>query len=423
MPRRRHAGFVRATHWLTTLAFTALLVSGVEVLLSHPRFYWGETGNVNETPLFTVPVPASRSTVPTGYGYVLPDQNGWSRYLHFQSAWLLGLTGLAYLLAGLSSGHLRRNLVPASADLRWPSVGRAIGEHLRLSRASAGDPWSYNPLQRVAYLFVIFVLAPFVIWTGLAMAPGFAAMWPATGDAPRWTAIGADPAFRRVGGLHPVPVRAPRDARPRRFHGTRACDDHRPRGGPPMSPLSRRMLLTAGLAAVGTSVAAAAATLGRRFGLVPPDSGGIYGAGETLTYAAHRLVGRHAMAREFPRHMISAAPFANSVRRRDEAFLHHQAAGFATWRLAVDGLVARPASLSLAELRGMPVAAKSPKSSAKKAGLYIAEWMGRHLRPCSRRRASAPRRATWCTSRMTTTRGTASISTKRGTRRRSSRGG
>ena len=179
-PVRRHAGFVRVTHWLTTLAFAALLVSGVEVLLSHPRFYWGETGNVNQTPLFTFPVPASRATVPTGYGYVLSDQNGWSRYLHFQSAWLLGLTGLAYLVAALGSGHLRRNLMPASADLRWPALRRAIEGHLRLSRASAGDSWSYNPLQRIVYLLVIFLLVPLVIWTGLAMAPGFTAVWPAT---------------------------------------------------------------------------------------------------------------------------------------------------------------------------------------------------------------------------------------------------
>ena len=177
---RRHSGSVRVTHWLTTLAFVALLVSGVEVLLSHPRFYWGETGNVQETPLFTIPVPASRSTVPTGYGYVLPDQNGWSRYLHFQSAWLLGLTGLIYVVSGIGSGHFRRNLVPASADLRWPAVRHTIAEHLRLSSASFGDAWSYNLLQRIAYLVVIFVLVPAVIWTGLAMSPGFAAVWPAT---------------------------------------------------------------------------------------------------------------------------------------------------------------------------------------------------------------------------------------------------
>src|SRR5215211_6223128 len=80
----RHPCFVRITHWLTTLAFFALLVSGLEIVLSHPRFYWGEVGNVNTTPLFTIPVPSSRSTVPTGYAFVLPDENGWSRYLHFQ---------------------------------------------------------------------------------------------------------------------------------------------------------------------------------------------------------------------------------------------------------------------------------------------------------------------------------------------------
>src|SRR5690349_15269938 len=84
----RHARFVRITHWLTTIAFVALLVSGIEIVLSHPRFYWGEVGNINTTPLFKIPVPSSRKTVPTRYRIVLDDQNGWSRYLHFQAAWL-----------------------------------------------------------------------------------------------------------------------------------------------------------------------------------------------------------------------------------------------------------------------------------------------------------------------------------------------
>jgi thiosulfate reductase cytochrome b subunit len=180
MVPRRHAGMVRVTHWLTTLAFIALLVSGVEVLLSHPRFYWGETGNVEETPLFIIPVPASRSTVPTGYGYVLPDQNGWSRYLHFQSAWLLAFTGLTYLVGGLRSGHFRKNLMPASTDLRWPILRQAIAEHLRSPSGSAADRSAYNLLQRISYLLVIFVLVPFVIWTGLAMSPAFTAAWPGT---------------------------------------------------------------------------------------------------------------------------------------------------------------------------------------------------------------------------------------------------
>jgi thiosulfate reductase cytochrome b subunit len=178
--RTRHAPFVRVTHWLTALMFAALLVSGVEVLLSHPRFYWGETGNVHEAPIFTLPVPASRSSVPTGFGYVLPDQNGWSRYLHFQSAWLLALTGFVYLIGGVVTGHFRSNLVPAAAQLRWPALRHAIRQHLRFPAAAVADPRSYNLLQRIAYLIVIFVLVPIVIWTGLAMSPGFTAIWPTT---------------------------------------------------------------------------------------------------------------------------------------------------------------------------------------------------------------------------------------------------
>src|SRR2546422_10633079 len=101
----RHTAFVRITHWITTLCFFALLVSGIEIVISHPRFYWGETGNVFTHALFQLPIPASRSSVLTGYGYVLPDQNGWSRYLHFQSARLAVCTGLLYVAFGFFEGH------------------------------------------------------------------------------------------------------------------------------------------------------------------------------------------------------------------------------------------------------------------------------------------------------------------------------
>ncbi len=177
--QRRHSALVRVTHWITTIAFLALLVSGVEILISHPRFYWGETGNSGTPPLFKLPIPASRATVPTGYGYVLPDQNGWSRYLHFQSAWVAVLTGLLYVGVGLFKGHFRRNLLPARADLSPRGLSAVIAQHLRLSPAREEDAWSYNVLQRLTYLAVIFVLFPLIIWTGLAMSPAIAAAFPA----------------------------------------------------------------------------------------------------------------------------------------------------------------------------------------------------------------------------------------------------
>lgn len=105
----RHSALVRITHWITALCFLALLVSGAEIVISHPRFYWGENGNVLTPVWFKLPIPSSRSLVPTGYGYVLPDQNGWSRYLHFQSAWIAVFTGLLYVIVGLFSGHFRKS--------------------------------------------------------------------------------------------------------------------------------------------------------------------------------------------------------------------------------------------------------------------------------------------------------------------------
>jgi thiosulfate reductase cytochrome b subunit len=175
----RHSLLVRVTHWLTAIAFLALLVTGLEIVVSHPRFYWGETGNVNTEPLFKIPIPSSRHLVPTGYGYMLPDQNGWSRYLHFQSAWLLVLTGLVYVGFGLSCGHFRRELLPARPDLSAKRLMRSVAEHLRFARPGAEEAWSYNVLQRLAYLLIIFVGFPLIIWTGLAMSPAFVSAFPA----------------------------------------------------------------------------------------------------------------------------------------------------------------------------------------------------------------------------------------------------
>src|SRR5215475_3531672 len=112
-------------------------------------------------------------------------------------------------------------------------------------------------------------------------------------------------------------------------------------GGDEMSGLTRRQWIAAGAAtAAGAGGLAVAAKLARRYGLVPPDSGGIYGAGETLTYAAQRLMTRHSLAREFSRNQISKRPFANEVAPLGDEFGRLQKGGFAEWRLAVDGMVA-----------------------------------------------------------------------------------
>lgn len=174
----RHSLLVRITHWVTVVSFFALLITGVELIISHPRFYWGETGNSGTTPLFSFHIPASRDTVPTGYSYTMPDQNGWSRYLHFEAAWVLVITALIYGFASLLNGHFRRNLLPTPNQRKWPAVRAVFARYFRRGPPGEDEARSYNVVQRLSYLLVIFVLFPLIILTGLALSPGFNAAFP-----------------------------------------------------------------------------------------------------------------------------------------------------------------------------------------------------------------------------------------------------
>jgi thiosulfate reductase cytochrome b subunit len=141
----RHSIVVRITHWLTALSFVSLVVSGIAILLAHPRLYWGETGNLGTASLLDLPLP-----------FILTGQSGWGRYLHFQSAWLSVLTGMVYMAHGFASAHFRKDLV----------------------QADSRNTDSYTPMQRVTYLTIVFIAFPLMIWTGLAMSPAVTSVLP-----------------------------------------------------------------------------------------------------------------------------------------------------------------------------------------------------------------------------------------------------
>jgi thiosulfate reductase cytochrome b subunit len=131
----RHSPLVRLTHWLTAACFAALVVSGIAILLAHPRLYWGEVGVVGMPSLVDLPLP-----------FVLTGQTGWGRSLHFLAAWTIVITGVVYVASGARRAHFR-----------WPL---------------------YNPWQRRAYFAVVFVLLLLLIWTGLAMSPAITSVAP-----------------------------------------------------------------------------------------------------------------------------------------------------------------------------------------------------------------------------------------------------
>lgn len=144
-----------------------------------------------------------------------------------------------------------------------------------------------------------------------------------------------------------------------------------------MSDLTRRKLIKTGIAATaGVAGLAAADRIAKAYGLIPPDNGGIYGLGETLTYASQRLLTRHSLAREFSRSQISKRPVQNTLAPPNDAFKKLQAGGFADWRLSIDGMVERPASFSLPQLRSYPAHSQITQIACEEGWSYIAEWIG-----------------------------------------------
>jgi len=162
----RHLAVVRITHWLIAAAVLGLLASGIAILVAHPRLYWGETGAVGTGSLVDLPIPFIIGLSP------------WNRPIHFFFAWMLVLPALTYVAGGCLTQHLRKDLVPMKADLHWNSIAGVISHHLRWKRTSSDDAWTYNVVQRLTYLAVVFVLFPAIVWTGLAMSPGVTAVFP-----------------------------------------------------------------------------------------------------------------------------------------------------------------------------------------------------------------------------------------------------
>jgi thiosulfate reductase cytochrome b subunit len=162
VPRR--PGIVRVTHWIVVISVLGLFISGIGILISHPRLYWGETGNVGTESLIDLPLP------------FIIGPSVWNRPIHFLAAWSLVLTGIVYVMGACVTGHLRKDLLPAKAELRWERIVDVISGHLRWKRPD--DSWSYNVVQRLTYLAIVFVVFPGIILTGLAMSFGVTSVVP-----------------------------------------------------------------------------------------------------------------------------------------------------------------------------------------------------------------------------------------------------
>jgi thiosulfate reductase cytochrome b subunit len=156
----RHIAIVWVTHWIMAASVLGLFVIGAGILISHPRLYWGETGSAATPSLVDLPLP-----------FIIGPSVS-NRPFHFFFAWILVLSGLVYVASGIATRHFRKNLLPAKSDLNWRSVVGVISAHLRWKPTSADAAWTYNVVQRLTYLAVLFVLFSGIVWSGLAMSIG-----------------------------------------------------------------------------------------------------------------------------------------------------------------------------------------------------------------------------------------------------------
>jgi len=190
---------VRLTHWLVFLSLVVLAMSGMQIFNAHPALYASDASRFGRPvlaidgaidaqgrPYGYVQIGSRRITTTHVLGYTDDGMGGeearafpgWAtipsmrdladgRRWHILFAWIFGLCAFVYARWAI-------RLRPTLADLR--ALPSTLVSHLMPWRVKS-EP-SYNPLQKVSYFGVVFVLAPIVILSGLALSPAVDAWAP-----------------------------------------------------------------------------------------------------------------------------------------------------------------------------------------------------------------------------------------------------
>jgi thiosulfate reductase cytochrome b subunit len=204
----RHKGLVRAAHWINAICLAILLMSGLNIFNAHPALYIGNGSSFDHPALMLGAMTDDSGNAVRGVTSIdghnfnttgvlgvsrvdgqlsargfpswatLPGPNwlAMARQWHFAFAWLLVINAVIFFVYGLLSRHFVRDLAPTGKDIAH--LPREIGDHARLKFAHGQEARHYNGLQKLAYCFVIFVLGPLIVLTGLTMSPTMDAAFP-----------------------------------------------------------------------------------------------------------------------------------------------------------------------------------------------------------------------------------------------------
>jgi thiosulfate reductase cytochrome b subunit len=191
--REGHRRWVRVCHWIVVLSILTLAVTGFLILMVHPRLYWGEVGNDLMPALLEFPISENHrpaewvqttrftdgadAPVSANRTYLIFNQNGWGRSLHFLAAWIFVVAWTVYAITGLITGHLWRELLPRARELVPRALWQDLKRHLHLHLDSGGGP-PYGLLQRCSYAVIAFAVLPLMVITGLTMSPAVTSAYP-----------------------------------------------------------------------------------------------------------------------------------------------------------------------------------------------------------------------------------------------------
>ena len=171
---KRHALSTRLWHWINALAFVVLFMSGLNISNAHRYLYWGDYGFDPADAWLTVMRFPAWATIPQRYD--LAEARDW----HNTFAWVFALGLLIMWTTSLTNRHFWRDIATGPRDWTPRAWREAITKHLGGGNA---DDSRYNSLQRIAYGVVLGLLLPMMIFTGLAISPGFEPVAPWLVDA------------------------------------------------------------------------------------------------------------------------------------------------------------------------------------------------------------------------------------------------
>lgn len=199
----RHRLPVRISHWLNVPFLIILIMSGLQIFNAHPVLYWGDRSDRDRALLAIRPVQTESGevrgiTTILGHQFETTGVLGYSdgmrrafpawatipsakwlamgRQWHLFFAWLFVINGLIFTAYALASRHISRDLAPTGKD--WRGISKSLKDHLTLRHPIGGEAKRYNLLQKLAYASILFIVAPVIVLTGLAMSPTIDTAFP-----------------------------------------------------------------------------------------------------------------------------------------------------------------------------------------------------------------------------------------------------